>query len=294
MLYTWQNIVLITLIISLVENVDIMHENTQSIDWRTVETIAEEVPYVVALLNQSKSYICTGVAISKDTVLTTGKCLSPDPKYVVIGQAVINDYVKKNKMLLIDYFVKHPDYTFKWERTAPDKTTIHSNIGIIYTVRQILHLHYEMAQVGTFYAPELHNRQFSAVGYGNANVHNTQVLDRRLYHQEACVNPKWYYCVCGYTADYIDFEQLFGEGGPVLVDTDVVAVITVPCGKLFKPDQLVSYNIFTIIGPYLTWMNRLRNKENVVKFSKESGSSAVKPFSMIKFVSLLITSKSFL
>lgn len=282
------------MIISLVENIDIMNENALSPDWRIIETIAEEVPYVVALLNQSRSYICTGVAISKDTVLTTGKCLSPDPKYVVIGQAVINEYLNENKLIKIAYFVRHPDYTFIWERKTPDKTTIHSNIGIVYTVTQILDLYYEMAQIGTFYAPELRDRQFSAIGFGNANVQNTQVLDRRLYRQEACVNPKWYYCVCGFTADYIDFAQLFGEGGPVLLGTDVVAVITVPCGKLFKPDELVSYNIFTIIGPYLTWMNRLRNKENVVKFSKSSAPSIVKPFTMIIFVSLLITSKSFL
>lgn len=281
------------MMISLVANIDIMYENTLSADWRIVEMIAEEVPYVVALLNKSRSYICTGVAINEDTVLTTGKCLSTNPKYIVIGQAVINNYINKNKYLEIAYFVKHPDYTFKWERKAPH-ITIHSNIGVVYTVRQILNLHYEMAQIGTYYAPELHDRQFFAVGYGNGNVQNTQVLDRRLYHQEACVNLQWYYCVCGFTTDYIDYDQLFGEGGPVLLNSDVVAVITVPCGKLFKPDALVSYNIFTIIGPYLTWMNRLRNKGNVVKLRNTSGASIVKPFSMIMYVSLLITSKLFL
>lgn len=280
--------------ISLVGSIDIMNENTLSADWRIVENIAEEVPYVVALLNQSTSYICTGVAIGKDKVLTTAKCLSPDPKYVIIGQAVINHYINKNKLIKIDYFVKHPDYTFVWERKAPDVISIHSNIGIVYTIRQILHLHYEIAQIGNFFAPELHDREFTAVGYGNGNVQNTQVLDRRSYHQEACVNPKWYYCVCGFTTDYIDYEQVFGEGGPVVLDTDVVAVITVPCGKLFKSEALVSYNIFTIITPYLTWMSRLRNEENIVKYSQSNGENEVKSFSMIMYVSLLISSKSFL
>lgn len=293
MICIWQNILIVTIIISVGENIDVMSENSMSADWRIVERIAEEIPYVVALLNQTKSYVCTGVAISKETVLTTGNCLSPEPRYVVIGQAVINDYINENQFIQIAYFVKHPDFTFIWERKAPHITTIHSNIGVVYTVRRILDLHYEMARIGTFFAPELHHRQFTVVGYGNTNVQNTQVLNRRLYHQEACVNPKWYYCVCGFTTEYIDYEQFFGEGGPVLLDTDVVAVITVPCGKLFKPDTLVSYNIFTIISPYVTWMNRLR-AENVVKFSIASGAIVVKLFSMIMYVPLLITSKSFL
>lgn len=280
------------MLISLVGNIDTMNEN--SLSWRLIEKIAEEIPYVVALLNKTKCFICTGVAISKDTVLTTGKCLDPDPRYVIIGQAVINDYVNNNNLIEIAYFVKHPDYTFIWKPKAPHIATIHSNIGVVYTVRQILNLHFEMAKISTLFAPELQDRQFSAVGYGNGISQNTRVLDRRLYHQETCVNPKWYYCVCGFTRDYIDYEHFFGEGGPVLLDTDVVGLITVPCGKLFKPDALVSYNIFTIISPYLTWIDRERNKENVVKFSVKSNAVGVKPFSILMYVSLLITSIPFL
>lgn len=294
MIYIWQNMVILTMLISLVGNIDILKENSLSVDWRNIEKIAEEVPFVVALLNNTKIFICTGIAISKNTVLTTAKCLGPDTRYVVIGQAVINDYINKNKFIEISYFITHPDFTFVWEKKAPHISTIHSNIGIVYTVRQILDLHFEMGRISTFFAPELHDRQFYAIGYGSIHVRNTQVLNRRFYYQEACINPKWYYCVCGFTTNHIDYEHFFGEGGPVLLDTDVIAVITVPCGILLKPDSLVSYNIFTIISPYLTWMTRHRNKENIVKFNVEGGAVVFKPFSMLLNVCLLITSKSFL
>lgn len=294
MLFIWQKIVIIMMIISLVGNVSIMNLSTLSTDWRIVETIAEEVPYIVALLSKKKSYICTGVAISRDAVLTTGKCINLNPEYVVIGQAVINNYISKNKFMKIAKFIQHPDYTFVWETEDTDKTTVHSNIGVVYTVKKILNLYYDMAQIGAYFALELHDKQFSTVGYGNSSIENTQVLNRHFYYQETCLNPKWYYCVCGFTSEHIRLDEVFGEGGPLLLNTDVVAVASAPCGELNKPSGIVSYNIFTVIGPYLTWMNRLRDNTHKVKFSKSCGGRIVNPFSMIMYVLSLITSKSFL
>lgn len=280
------------MLILLVGNVTMINENIVPSDWKTVEAIAEEVPNIVALLNKKKSYICTGVAVTEDTVITTAKCLTFNPKYVVIGQAVLNDYPHKNNIMEIASIVKHPDYTFVWEPDDYKMTAVHSNIGVVYTWKKNLHLFFEMAQIGIFFANELHERQFVTVGFGSYNVNNTLALNRRLYYEEECLNPKWYYCVCGFTTDYIRPEEVFGEGGPVLLHNDVVALSSLPCGKPLKPPGVVTYNIFTIIGPYLPWINRLRENQQMVNNS--SDRRVVKPFRMIIYVLLLITSISFL
>lgn len=231
-------------------------------DWRVIESLAEEHPYVVALLSGTKDYICTGSIISKLSILTSGSCVSYEPKYVVISAAMYSKNLNNKTVFEIAYTKLHGDYIFDLKTSDPNVTRMHSNIGLVFLNRPILELFVNAADMGNYYASELKEKKLVAVGYGRLGTSDTVALQHQAYHQTPCTNPKWYYCVCGieYSTYTRTYSYEFGTGAPVLYGTELVGITATPCGTLTMKNLGIKYNIFTVIGPYLPWIDKSQMK----------------------------------
>ncbi|XP_059049363.1 uncharacterized protein LOC131844474 [Achroia grisella] len=229
-------------------------------DWSAIETLAEEHPYIVGLLNYTKDYMCTGTIISKRTVLTSGTCLSTKLKYIVVGTALLRKSIKNNMLLEIATTILHGDYIFESKFSGVNVTRLHSNIGLVISTRPILTFFFVSADIGNYYASELERATLTTVGYGKIHNSDAMVLQAQEYRQIPCTNPKWYYCVCGieYSPYRKTYEQEFGNGAPVLHETELAAITASPCGILILTSTKVKYNIFTVVGPYLPWIEKMR------------------------------------
>ncbi|CAH2100020.1 unnamed protein product [Euphydryas editha] len=244
-------------------------------DWQRIETLAEEYPYIVAILNHEKDYVCTGTVINKRTVLTSGRCINPVPHYVTTGTAVFWKNQSSNNVFEVAFTKLHGDYIFNFHERDLSISQMHSNIGLIFTVKPFLDLYLESANIGNYFASELKGKKLLMVGYGNIKEPEVIVLQQQTYHQVPCKNPKWYYCICGIEYSAINYEEPFGEGAPVLYNDVVVGISASPSGSLTQ-NRNINYNIFTVIGPYLPWIEKskssivlqLKNLSNSVSQSK--------------------------
>lgn len=256
-------------------------------DWRVVESLAEQYPYVIALLNLTKDYMCTGVIVNKRTVLTAGSCIDPELRYIAVGYAVLSKSITTKSLFGISSMSLHGDYLFELKAPDPNVTQMHSNIGLVFSARPNLETYIPSADLGNYFAPELQQKKLIVIGYGKINGTNLAVLQQQLYHQTPCTNPKWYYCVCGFElrADRKTYIQEFGQGAPVLLGSDVVGVAAAPCGSLELSTMMVKYNIFTVLGPYLPWIAKLHSNYTV-RFRATSGVR--KPKSLHSFCILLL------
>ncbi|KAL0850267.1 hypothetical protein ABMA28_012108 [Loxostege sticticalis] len=269
MVLTWHliNIIIVVLINYAIGHKTPMHKVANVKDWKTVESLAEEYPYIVALLNRGKGYMCTGIIVNKETVLTSGSCLDPALFYIAVGSAVLNknlNYSRKtNKPLLaIASMTHHSDYTFELRAADPNVTRMHSNIGLVFSVEPDLVAYLPRADLGNYYASELQDKNVRVVGYGKINKSNTVILQHQAYHQTPCTNPKWYYCICGseYSADTKTYEHEFGKGAPVFLGREVIGVAATPSGTLELSPKDLKYNIFTVVGPYKAWIEKKHPK----------------------------------
>lgn len=223
-------------------------------DWRTIENLAESHPYVVAILNLAKDCMCSGTIIGEKTVLTSGGCINPKPHYIAVGSAVFNN--KLNKSLIpITYTKTHGDYIFDVQETELKVNRMNSNIGLIFVLRPVLNLYLESAIIGNYYASELKEKKLVMVGFGYIRTSNIVVLQQQAYQQTGCMNPTWYYCICGIEYFPVSYEESFGEGAPVLLDETVVAIAATPSGSLTLKKN-INYNIFTVIAPYSRWIEK--------------------------------------
>lgn len=236
-------------------------------DWRTIEMLAEEHPYIVALLNHTYHYNCTGTIIGEKTILSSGFCVNNDPKFVAFGIAAVGRHINKNCVIDISYTRLHADYVFEMRSPEPNVTNMHSNIGVVIVVEPILSLYHPKAIIGNYFASELQDVKLKSVGYGKLASTYSWALQYQNYDQSPCANPKWYYCICGTenARSKVSYEGEFGNGAPVIYGSEVVAVTAATCGKLRMPAN--KYNIFTVIGPYLPW---IRKSEKSVKLTVQS------------------------
>lgn len=234
-------------------------------DWRIVNFIAEQHPYIVALLNSNKSFICTGTIISKQAILTSGHCVKQGPDYIAVSLAVIGRDVNEKSLHKVAFTKLHSDYVFKLN-PSPNSTQIHSNIGLVFAEQPVLTFGVENADVGDYFAAELRDKELTVVGLGYLTGSNVTILQKQAYHHSPCTYPKWYYCVCGfeYSVEPRTYEEEFGEGAPVLYGSEVVAVAVTNCGRLKMSESGINYNIFTVIGPYKGWIWKT-HLENVKK-----------------------------
>ncbi|XP_047031147.1 uncharacterized protein LOC124638259 [Helicoverpa zea] len=265
-------------------------------DWKVIESLAEEYPYVVGLLNGMKDYICTGSIISKQSILTSGSCVTYDPKYALISAAMYNKHVNNGTVFEVAYTKLHADYIFDLKTSDPNVTRMHSNIGLVFVTRPVLEVFINSADIGNYYASELKEKKLIAVGFGRLGTADTVALQHQAYHQTPCTNPKWYYCVCGieyssYTKTY-NFE--FGTGAPVLYGAELVGITATPCGTLTMKNLGIKYNIFTVIGPYLPWIDKSQmNTVNKHKLKSTTGGTSLKQSQLFKpFCILLVISKA--
>lgn len=226
-------------------------------DWKTVERLIEENPYIVALLNRTFDYICTGTIISKRTVLTSGICVMFNPQRVAVGTAVVSKNTSKRCLLEVAYTRLHVDYDYEMKAVEPNLTRMHSNIGLVFVVRPILNQFIRVAEFGKHYASELKDKKLFAVGYGEISGTHVVVLQYQNYNQTPCASPRWYYCVCGVEESNHTsktYENSFGNGAPVLLGDQVVGVTASTSGTLYQRGS--KYNIFTVIAPYLPWIEK--------------------------------------
>ncbi|CAG5018474.1 unnamed protein product [Parnassius apollo] len=263
-------------------------------DWRTIEMLAEEHPYIVALLDREKVYSCTGTIINQRTVLTSGSCVKRDPNFVAVGAAAIENILKTNMLLKIAFKRLHKDYALEVNIDSDQIITqMYNNIGLIYTVKPHLELFVYSAVIGNYSASELMKSRLLAVGYGKIKEHLV-ALQKQIYHQIPCKNPKWHYCVCGseYTTGSKTYLQNFGEGGPILLDSLVVGIATFPCGSLAHRNLNDVYNIFTVIGPYLHWFDEPYSEPSLKFVSQEINTSFQRRVGVECFFLCLIVSKA--
>lgn len=268
---------------------------TNLLDWRRFEALAEEHPYIVALLSGMKDYVCTGSVINKVCVLTSGNCVTYDPKYVAVNTAVYNKKLSNNTIFTISATLKHGDYMFQLKTADPNLTRMHSNIGLVFVDRPLLEYFINVADLGNFYASELKDMDLTAIGYGNLGSSNLVGLQYQIYHQTACMNPKWYYCVCGIEAQITTYVNEFGQGGPILLGSALVGISAAPCGTLLLRNLGVKYNAFTVVGPYLPWVEKSKESvpNNYPAILRSRGVSIQRNMFLKHFHLLVVVSKMF-
>ncbi|GBP66791.1 Arginase-1 [Eumeta japonica] len=223
--------------------------------WKQIEDIAEKYPFVAGLMNAEKEIICNGAAIHKQIVLTSANCAQLSPRYVVVQTAIVNT------LNLIEVgSTRHPkDFIFSSAGNDPNATTIHNNIGVVLVVTPIAENMIVMPMTDNTFAGELDDKELIVVGYGTMRNHSSMVMQQHIFVEAPCYNPKWYYCVCGFEKPTTAPEYAGGsflEGAPVVVNSMIVGVSSAPCCHLrYKGGE--PYNVFTVIGPYLRWIDEL-------------------------------------
>lgn len=258
-------------------------------DWKTVERLIEETPYIVALLKHNLDYICTGTIISKIAVLTSGTCVSLNPKRVAVGVAVVSKKTSESSILYVAYTRLHGDYNFEMKAAEPNVTRMHSNIGLVFVTRPMLELYISAAEIGNYYASELQDIELTTVGYGEIKGTRTVVLQYKNYSQAPCANPKWYYCICGVEEFNTSktYEKDFGNGAPVLFGDEVVGVTGTASGILSLKTTGVKYIIFTVIGPYLAWIEKA-DANTTVRMRARSEAIRNQTNSIVNFIYILL------
>lgn len=299
MVPTWRHITEVFLIIAVIHHVSSLRiaPSSSPQDWRAIELLAEQHPYLVGLLSGTKDYICTGTIISKWSVLTSGSCVSSNPKYVLITAALYNKKVNNKTVFDVAYTKLHGDYIFDVKVMDPNVTQMHSNIGLVFVKRPILEVFVIAADIGNYYATELKDKRLLAVGYGRLDTSDMVALQYQAYHQTPCTNPKWYYCVCGieYSTYLKTYSYEFGTGAPVLFGHEVVGIAATPCGTLSMKNLGIKYNIFTVIGPYLPWIEKSQTGRKVAQMVALNSATDLQANPLLKlFCLLLMISKAIL
>ncbi|XP_063392638.1 uncharacterized protein LOC134678118 [Cydia fagiglandana] len=250
MIFTWLILIQIVMIVSFWPAT---YSHTPSFtDWNEVEKLAEIHPYVVAILDAKHEYICSGFSIADRTVVTAGSCLAVPPAAVAISAVLGDDVIGKN-ILRVSHTRVHKAFTCYVSQTQPSETIMNSNVALIYVVDYKLVYFTSAAVIGDFSPFQLRKQTLTAIGFGETDA-GTVVLQRQVYIQKTCVNPQWFYCVCGVEAKETTYENQFGEGGPVLLSGKVVAIAGAPCGALYIPHTSIKYNIFTVAMEYNSWI----------------------------------------
>lgn len=294
MVLTWRHITKVLTFVALIRHVLSLKTNQRPNpqDWEVIEALAEEHPFLVGLLSGTKDYICTGSIISKRAILTSGSCVSYDPRYVLITAALYNKKNNGQSVFDVAYTKLHEDYIFDVKTMDPNVTRMHSNIGLVFVTRPVLEIFVVAVDIGNFYATELKEKKLIVVGYGRLGTSDVVALQHQAYHQTPCTNPKWYYCVCGieystYSKTYIDE---FGTGAPVLFGQQLVGITATPCGTLSMKNLNIKYNIFTVVGPYLPWIEKtqiVRSKKAQLKKAFDSDTQ-LQPSLLFKLVCVLL------
>ncbi|KAJ8734721.1 hypothetical protein PYW08_013971 [Mythimna loreyi] len=300
MVLTWRHIIKVLIIVNFIRLVSSLRLNQRPSpqDWQVIETLAEEHPYLVGLLSGAKDYICTGSIINKRSILTSGSCVSFNPRYVLTSAALYNKKINKRSVFDVAYTKLHGDYIFDLKTLEPNVTRMHSNIGLVFVKRPVLEIFVVAVEIGNYYASELKDKKLVAVGYGRLDSSDTVALQHQAYHQTPCTNPKWYYCVCGieYSTHTKTYNYEFGTGAPVLLGQTLVGVTATPCGTLSMKNLGIKYNIFTVIGPYLPWIEKSQaRKQKVHMVHAPQGAHRLQPNLLLKLVCiLLVISKALL
>ncbi|KAJ0181130.1 hypothetical protein K1T71_003215 [Dendrolimus kikuchii] len=274
-------------------------KTTRVNNWINVETLAESNPYIVALLNIDKQYICTGSVIDKSIAVTSGNCVSSKPRYIVVGASIFSPKTNKNNIFDVSYTVLHSDYNFELRAEDPNVTKMHSNIGLVFVSRPILEVFIPAVEIGDFYAEELKEKKLNVIGYGPENdSSNMIVLQQQAYYQAPCSNPKWYYCICGmeYLSHEDTYVQKFGKGAPVLYDSKLIGISAAPCGLLTLRATGIKYNIFTVISPYLLWIQKNGLNQTTIQratLTSNTVRASINLIHIVIFVILLFISKVF-
>lgn len=243
-------------------------------EWSVIEALAEENPYVVALLNGTLDYKCSGATIGRRTVLTSGYCITLRPTFVAVGLALLSK--KLSNMFVVSHTLLHVDFTSVMNVSKPSATKMHSNIGLVFVTRPVLDLFLPPATIGSYFATELNEVELTTVGYGRRRVDEidteTFELQYQCYDQSTCINPRWYYCLCG--TEIASAERThgkdFGNGAPVMFGSVIVCISAISTETLVLRSTDVKFSIFTIIGPYIPWIEKSETSTKEEKIQESS------------------------
>ncbi|XP_072935644.1 uncharacterized protein [Epargyreus clarus] len=261
--------------------------------WKATEKLTEKYQYVVALLNANKEFECSGTIIGKRTIITSGNCITPQPYYVAVGVAVYNRNTNEHNIFEIAFVRLHTDYIYELQESEFSVIKMQSNIGLVFTYLSVLNFYIESPVVGNMYASELKNKTLVVVGYAKMRNSNAVGLQAQIYNQMPCINPKWYYCICGNESKSKNpKDQKISKGAPLLVGTSVVGIAACPCVSLARQADENKYNIFTVIRPYLRWIHRVQR--DYVKFRIKRNHSVRRVITNYVYCIILLTNKVFI
>lgn len=284
----WQYIPLIIIVLVTEEKsckVKVIHNN-----WKEVEELAEQHPYIVALLDYTKNYSCTGSIINKRTILTSGFCVSLEPRFVAVGAAAFSSK-STNNILDVAYTTLHEDYSFHLKAADPNITEMHNNIGLVFVIESILQLYIPEPNIGNYYASELKGKIVVVIGYGVLIGSKVIGLQQQLYHQLPCSNRKWHYCICG--TEYSSYSRAyntdeFGKGAPVLLGKEIIGITASACGVLSFKQLNVKFNIFTVIKPYMPWISKTESNSMILLRTRSNSNCNKLGKSLIMFFIILM------
>lgn len=224
----------------------------------TPESLAEKYPYVVALLDSTRKYICTGTIFSRNTVLSSGHCIIRQPSFVAVGLAVLWPQTNNNSIFEISSVELHHDYVFELRAPTYNLSTLrfHSNIGVAIVKGPQLTMYIQPPPLRKIGIEEMKHKVWVVVGYGKSKEHPTMTaLRQEVYEWTPCHSTQWYYCICGSQRQDSALDEPFGEGGPLIFDSQyLLAVAALPCGALKLSKNGFKYNIFTVVTPYVAWI----------------------------------------
>ncbi|XP_068629084.1 uncharacterized protein [Battus philenor] len=233
--------------------------------------IAEEYPYVVALLDGTRTYVCSGTIINERTVLTSGTCLTKELRYVAVAVAAFDRAIGNNTLFSVAFKRIHGDYALELSPDSPEQITrMQNNIGLVFTVKAQFELFINSPDIGNYVTTDLVQSELTAVGYGKLNK-RVVALQKQIYHQEPCAKTNCHYCVCGIedVTNSKTYMEPFGEGAPILLGSLVVGIATFPTGSLTTTNGKTVYNMFTVTGPYLNWINNSHSESPMRFVSQE-------------------------
>lgn len=237
-------------------------KSTEPKVWSKAEGLAERYPYIVALLDKDKKFLCTGTIADEWTVLTTGSCLRTTPHSIAIGLAVINTEINRGNVILVDSVKQHEEFIFEIEDADPHHFRIYNDIGIVFLKHPIKRLLFVKAPINNAFASELQDVVLLTVGYVEENERDSVLLRSQPFRQSKCINLKWYYCICGveYGIESGMPTFYFGLGAPALVQNEIAALTTSSYLFQIRKSPEAKYNIYTVVGAYLPWIEKAQAK----------------------------------
>ena len=187
---------------------------------------------VIEVTRPNGVFTCTGVAVSKDLILTAAHCLDGDIKRVRVFTQ--DRYDPKAPSFEVSSFKIHPNYNPKSSRYISDLAKI--------SLKQRLPDEIKTIPIYRGLAP---NGQFYRFGFGERNKKNVRtVITPRLKRVDTVQNILELNDMFSYSGD---------SGGPIFLQNEFgIFLIAIHSTLSFGPEGRYSYN--PLLAPYEKWL----------------------------------------